>query len=50
MSAKRLADLCILGGLAIAVVGIVLIYPPAAFVVGGAGLAAFGAFAIEVKP
>jgi hypothetical protein len=50
MNPMRLADLCILAGLAIAVAGIALIYPPAALVVGGGGLAAFGAFAIEVKP
>jgi hypothetical protein len=49
MTAKRLADLCILAGLALVVVGILLIYPPAALIVGGAGLAAFGAFAIEVR-
>ncbi len=50
MKPKRLADLCILAGLALAVAGIALVYPPAALVVAGGGLAAFGALAIEVKP
>jgi hypothetical protein len=50
MKPKRLADLCILTGLALATVGIALIFPPAALVAAGAGLAAFGLFAIEVKP
>jgi hypothetical protein len=50
MTAKRLADLLILGGLAIATAGLVLVWLPIALIVLGAGLAAFGALAIEVKP
>jgi hypothetical protein len=50
MKPKRLADLLILTGLGLAVAGIALVYPPAALIAGGAGLAAFGALAIEVKP
>jgi len=50
MKPKRLADLLILAGLGLAVAGIALIYPPAAFIVAGAGLAAFGLFVVEVKP
>jgi hypothetical protein len=50
MKPKRLSDLLILAGLALAVAGIALIYPPAALIVGGAGLAAFGLFVIEMKP
>jgi hypothetical protein len=50
MTTKRLADLLILAGLALAVAGIALVYPPAALVVAGVGIAAFGALALEVKP
>jgi hypothetical protein len=50
MKSKRLADLLILTGLGLVVTGIALIFPPAAFIAGGIGLAAFGALAIEVKP
>jgi len=50
MKPKRLADALILTGLGLAVAGVALVYPPAALILGGAGLVAFGALAIEVKP
>jgi hypothetical protein len=49
MKRKRLADLLILCGLAITTAGVALIYPPAALIVAGLGLAVFGALAIEVE-
>ena len=50
MTTKRRADVLILTGLALAVVGIALIYLPLALIAAGGGLAAFGLFALEVKP
>lgn len=51
MTPKRMADLCILTGLALATVGVALVFPPAALIAGGIGLAAFGLLGIEVdKP
>lgn len=48
MSSKRRADVLILIGFAAAVAGVALIFPPAALVVAGVGLAAIGLFGIEV--
>jgi hypothetical protein len=50
MTRPRLALALVLAGLALVVGGVALIYPPAALIVAGGGLAAFGLFAIEVKP
>ena len=50
MKAKRLADLLILTGLALAVAGIALIYPPAALVIARRRPRRLRALAIEVRP
>ena len=50
MTPKQRADVLILGGLGIAVLGIALISIPVALFAGGVGIAAFGALAIQVRP
>ena len=50
MRARYVADLLICAGIAFVALGLALIYPPAALIAGGIGLALFGALAIEVKP
>ena len=50
MTPKRLADLCILAGLALAVTGVAVIYWPVALIFAGIGLATFGLFVVQVKP
>ena len=45
---KRVVDSLILTGLAVAVIGVGLVFIPAALVLGGLGLAAFALLVVEV--
>lgn len=49
MDLKVIAAVLVAVGLALTVTGAALIYPPAAFILAGLGLAAVGLFAIDVK-
>lgn len=49
LNPSRIAALITLAGVASLIAGLALIYVPAAFVVGGAGLIALGLFGVDIE-
>lgn len=49
LTRKHIATALVIGGGALAIAGVALVYAPAAVILAGLGLAAFGLLGIEVE-